>query len=74
MSFVSELKRRNVVKVAIAYVAISWLLIQLVTTVEEPLGLPPWFDTVVIMLLAIGLPVALVLAWAFELTPEGIKS
>jgi len=73
VSFVAELKRRNVVKVAIAYAAISWLLIQLASLLEESLGLPAWFDAFVIVSLAIGLPVALILAWAFELTPEGIR-
>jgi len=73
MSFWGELKRRSVLKVAIAYAVVTWLLIQVAVTIEEPLGLPAWTDTLVIVLLGIGFPVALLLAWAFELTPEGIK-
>ena len=72
-SFFAELKRRSVFKVAVAYAVVSWLLAQVVTAIEEPLSLPPWFDTGIIVLLLIGLPVALILAWAFELTPEGVK-
>jgi len=73
MSLLSEVRRRNVFKVALAYAAVCWLLIQVVTAIEEPLGLPDWFDTFVIVLLVIGFPVALLLAWAFQLTPEGLK-
>jgi len=73
VSVLAEVKRRNVIKVALAYAAISWLLIQVVTSIEAPLGLPDWFDTGVIVLLLVGFPVALIVAWAFELTPEGIK-
>ena len=69
----AELRRRNVIKIAVAYAVVAWLLVQVVATIEEPLRLPGWFDTAVIVLLAIGFPVALVLAWAFELTPQGLK-
>jgi len=68
-----ELRRRGVVKVGIAYAVIAWLLIQVVVSIETPLRLPDWADTLVIVLLAVGFPVALVLAWAFDRTPEGIK-
>ncbi|HUG00736.1 MAG TPA: hypothetical protein VML95_02610 [Longimicrobiales bacterium] len=68
-----ELKRRNVVRVGVAYLVIGWVIVQVVDTIAEPLSLPSWFATVVIVLLGVGFPVALLLAWAFELTPEGIK-
>jgi TolB-like protein len=68
-----ELKRRNVVRVGVAYVVVGWVIAQVVDTIAEPLSLPDWFATVVIVLLGVGFPVALILAWAFELTPEGLK-
>jgi len=67
-----ELKRRKVVRVAAAYAVVAWLLIQVIVSVEEPLNLPEWTDSLVILLLAVGFFVALILAWAFELTPDGI--
>ncbi|HSC07234.1 MAG TPA: tetratricopeptide repeat protein, partial [Steroidobacteraceae bacterium] len=73
MSRFDELRRRGVIKVGIAYAIVAWLLIQVVVSVEEPLHLPEWLDTVVIVLLAIGFAVALVVAWAFDMTPEGIQ-
>lgn len=73
MSFLTELRRRNVVRVAATYVIASWVIIQVATSVSAPLNLPDWFDAVVIVLLIIGFPVALLVAWAFELTPDGIK-
>jgi len=72
-SFFAELKRRNVYKVAVAYGIVAWLLIQVSDTVFPRLNLPDRAVTLVIVLLILGFPVALVLAWAFELTPEGIK-
>jgi TolB-like protein/Tfp pilus assembly protein PilF len=69
----AELKRRNVYKVAIAYAVVAWLLMQIATQVFPFLEIPNWAIRLVIMLLALGFPVALILAWAFELTPEGIK-
>jgi len=68
-----ELKRRNVVRVSIGYGIVAWLLVQVIVSVEAPLNLPPWTDTLVIVLLAIGFVVALILAWAYELTPQGVK-
>ena len=73
MSVWSELRRRNVFKVGAAYAVVAWLLIQIVASVQEPLGLPDWFDTAVIVLLILGFPVAVLLAWAYELTPDGIR-
>lgn len=74
MSFLAEIKRRKVFQVAAVYAVVAWLLIQVVGAVSEPLTLPDWLDTVVIVLLGVGFPVALIIAWAFDLTPEGIKS
>ena len=68
-----ELKRRNVVRVGIGYAIVAWLIVQVVVSIEEPLNLPSWTDTLVIILLAIGFVVALILAWAYELTPQGVK-
>ncbi len=68
-----ELKRRNVVRVAVAYAVVAWLLIQLAGLLEPALLLPEWFDRVVIVFLFIGFPIVLIFAWAFEITPEGIK-
>lgn len=73
MSFVRELKRRNVFRVGIAYAAATWLLIQVADIVFPRLGLPDSAVSLVIALLAIGFIPALILAWAFELTPEGLK-
>ena len=72
-SFFAELKRRNVYKVAVAYAIVGWLLIQVATQVFPFLEIPNWVVRLVIALVAIGFPIALVIAWAFELTPEGIK-
>jgi TolB-like protein/Tfp pilus assembly protein PilF len=72
-SFFSELKRRNVYKVAVAYAVVAWLLIQFATQVFPFFEIPSWTVRLVILLLIIGFPVAIILAWAFELTPEGIK-
>ncbi len=71
--FFGELKRRNVYKVGVAYAVIGWLLIQVATQVFPFLEIPNWAIRLVIVVTAIGFPVALIIAWAFELTPEGIK-
>src|SRR5690349_13417617 len=71
--FFGELKRRNVYKVAAAYAIVGWLLVQIATQVFPFLEIPNWIVRIVIVLVAIGFPVALVIAWAFELTPGGIK-
>ena len=72
-SFFAELKRRNVYKVAVAYAVIGWLLIQIATQTFPFLEIPNWAIRLVIMLVVIGFPISLLLAWAFELTPQGIK-
>ena len=71
--FLSELKRRNVYKVAVAYAVVGWLLIQVATQVFPFLEIPNWAIRFIIFVTALGFPVALIIAWAFELTPEGIK-
>jgi serine/threonine-protein kinase len=68
-----ELRRRNVYKVAVAYAVVGWLLIQVATQVFPFLEIPNWAIRVIILLIALGFPIALIIAWAFELTPEGIK-
>jgi hypothetical protein len=72
-SFFSELKRRNVVRVSVAYIVASWLLIQAAGVLEPALLLPEWLDRVVTVFLLIGFPVVIIFAWAFELTPDGVK-
>ena len=73
MSFLGEIKRRKVFQVAAVYLVVAWLIMQVVDVVAEPLLLPEWFARVVILLLAIGFPIALVLSWAFDLTSGGIE-
>jgi TolB-like protein len=73
MSLFAELKRRNVFRVGAAYLVVAWLLVEVSDTIFPRLGLPEWTVTFVIALLLLGLPVALFLAWAYELTPEGVK-
>jgi hypothetical protein len=72
-NFFAELKRRNVYKVAVAYAIVGWLLVQIATQVFPFLEIPNWVVRLVIASVAIGFPIALVIAWAFELTPEGLK-
>src|SRR5881275_763393 len=72
-SFFSELKRRNVYKVAVAYAVVGWLIAQIATQIFPFLEIPNWVVRFVIVLIAIGFPIALIIAWAFEATPEGIK-
>jgi TolB-like protein/Flp pilus assembly protein TadD len=72
-SFFAELKRRNVYKVAIAYAVVGWLLIQIATQVFPFFEIPNWGVRLMVLIIALGFPIALILAWAFELTPEGIK-
>ncbi len=72
-NFFGELKRRNVYKVAVAYAVVGWLLIQIGTQVFPFFEVPNWAVRLIVLLIAAGFPIALILAWAFELTPEGIK-
>ena len=72
-NFFSELKRRNVYKVAIAYAVVAWLLMQVASQIFPFFEIPNWAVRLVVLLLVIGFPIALIIAWAFELTPGGIK-
>ena len=72
-NFFAELKRRNVYKVAVAYAVVGWLLIQVATQVFPFFEIPNWAVRLVVLAIVVGFPIALVMAWAFELTPEGIK-
>ena len=72
-NFFAELQRRNVYRVAMAYAGVAWLLIQVATQVFPFFEIPNWAVRLVVLLLLLGFPVALILAWAFELTPEGIR-
>src|SRR5436190_3803517 len=72
-NFFAELKRRNVYKVAVAYAVVAWLLIQAASIFLPAFDAPPWVMKTFIMVIIFGFPVALVLSWAFEITPEGIK-
>jgi TolB-like protein/Tfp pilus assembly protein PilF len=72
-TFLAELKRRNVYKVAVAYAVVAWLLMQVASQIFPFFEIPNWAVRLVVLLLVIGFPVAVILAWAFELTPEGIK-
>lgn len=73
MGFFQELKRRNVYRVAVAYAVVAWLLIQIATQVFPFFEIPNWAVRLVVLLLALGFPIALILAWAFEVTPDGIQ-
>ena len=68
-----ELRRRSVFRVTGVYAVVGWFLVQVSVTLETALSLPAWFDGVVVSLLLVGFPIALILAWAFEITPEGMK-
>jgi membrane protease YdiL (CAAX protease family) len=72
-NFFAELKRRHVYKVAAAYAIVAWLLIQIATQVFPFFEIPNWGVRLIVLFIVIGFPIALVLAWAFEITPEGIK-
>ena len=71
-NFFAELKRRNVYKVAVAYAVVAWLMIQAASIILPTFEAPAWMMKILIVALAVGLPIVVVLAWAFEITPEGI--
>ena len=73
MSLLKELKRRNVFRVGVAYIIVAWLIAQVLQLIFESFGTPDWVIKTVLVLLATGLPISLFFAWAFEMTPEGIK-
>jgi TolB-like protein/Flp pilus assembly protein TadD len=72
-SFLTQLRKRKVIRVGIAYVIVGWVMMQVGEVTFEALGLPPWALTLLIVIVLLGFPIALVLAWAFEVTPEGIR-
>jgi len=72
-SFFAELKQRNVYEVAIAYAVIAWSLMPIASQIFPFFEIPNWAIRLVIMQLTLGFPIALIIAWAFELTPEGLK-
>ena len=72
-SFFDELKRRNVVRVGAAYLIVAWVLAQIADLGLENFSAPEWVIKTILLLLALGFPLALFFAWAFELTPEGLK-
>jgi serine/threonine-protein kinase len=73
MSLIAELKRRNVFKVAVSYAVVGWLIAQLAEFTTSTFGAPDWVLPTFVMLLFLGLPIAVILAWAFDLTPEGVR-
>ena len=73
MGLIAELKRRNVFRVAVAYTVIAWLLAQVADVAFNSFGAPEWVPKSFMFLLILGFPLVIVFAWAFELTPEGIK-
>ncbi len=73
MSVIAELKRRNVFRVGVAYAIVAWLLIEVASVIFPGLHLPDWTLTFLIIVILAGFPLALILAWAFEMTPEGIR-
>jgi TolB-like protein/Tfp pilus assembly protein PilF len=73
MSLIAELKRRNVFRVGVAYAIVGWLLVEVASVVLPALHLPDWALTLLVVFVVAGFPLALILAWAFEMTPEGIK-
>src|SRR5262245_54346864 len=72
-NFLAELKRRHVYRVAIAYCVVAWLLVQIATQVFPFFEIPNWIVRLVVLITALGFPAALMIAWAFEMTPEGLK-
>lgn len=71
-TLLAEIKRRKVFQVAAVYAVTAWLLVQVVTAISDPLNLPEWADALVIVLLAIGFPIALILSWAYNITSGGV--
>src|SRR4026209_2732180 len=72
-SFFAELRRRHVYRVAIAYAVVAWLLIQVATQVFPFFEIPNWVVRLVVLVSVLGFPISLIIAWAFEMTPQGMK-
>lgn len=73
MSLIQQLKRRNVIRVAIAYCVVGWLVLQMASIAAPALGLPDWTFQVLLLIGVCGFPLVLLFAWTFELTPDGLK-
>jgi adenylate cyclase len=73
INFLNELRRRNVFRVAAAYLVVGWLVMQVISVISAAAALPDWADGLALILLLAGMPAALFIAWAFEMTPEGLK-
>lgn len=73
MRFVSELQRRNVIKVCVLYVLVGWLLMQGASWLETTVSAPAWATKATLIFLLIGAPIAVIFSWAYEITPEGLK-
>ena len=73
MSFFSELKRRHVIRIGIAYAVASWVIVEVSSVLLPTFDAPEWVLRAIILVLVAGLPIALLMAWVFELTPEGIR-
>ena len=69
----TEFKRRHVFRVAMVYAVVTWIVVEPAATIFPILGLPKWTVTLIVVLVLLGFPIALVLAWAFEITPEGVR-
>ncbi|MCK5041226.1 MAG: hypothetical protein KAR62_02990 [Sphingomonadales bacterium] len=69
----SELKRRNIFRVAVAYLIVAWLVVQVINDFAVPMGMPPWTPIFFIMVIGACFPIALLLSWAYEITPQGMK-
>src|SRR5881275_3407763 len=72
-TFLTELKRRKVYRVAVAYAVVAWLLIQAASILFPTFDAPPWVMKIFVVVIVLGFPPALIFSWAFEITPEGIK-
>lgn len=73
LSLLKELKRRNVIKVALAYIVMVWLMLQVADVILNNIAAPDWIFHVLLLFLIIGFPFAVIIAWAFEVTPEGVR-
>ncbi len=73
MSFIKELKRRNVFRMVVLYAIAAWLIMQVADVLKDPASLPDWVGPTLLGLLAVGFPIALILSWFYELTPAGIS-
>jgi hypothetical protein len=73
VKFWKELKRRKVIKVIAMYAGAAFVIIELTNNIAEPLGLPGWIPTIVILLMILGFPVVAILSWIFDITPEGLQ-